>query len=143
MGSSAEQISFQDFRQKYLDKGLVSKLVVVNKSEVEVFLKQEAKDAKDPSKTPFASSSESPKTKFTIGSVEQFEDNLKEAQQNVPENDRVRVIYETRGSFLNDILGSFLLPLIFLVAMWFFIMRKMGGGAAAVAVPVVSSTSEI
>src|SRR5690606_32551266 len=109
MGSSAEQISFQDFRQEYLDKGLVSKLVVVNKSEVEVFLKQDAKDAKDPSKTPFASNSESPKTKFTIGSVEQFEDNLKEAQQNVPENDRVRVIYETRGSFLNDILGSFLL----------------------------------
>ncbi len=132
MGSSAEQMSFQDFRQKYLDKGQVSKLIVVNKSEVEVFLKENAQAKKSPdSKVPFVSNNESPAIKFTIGSVEQFEDNLKEAQANVPENDRVRVIYETRGSFLNDILGSFLLPVIFLIAMWFFIMRKMGGGAGA------------
>jgi len=132
MGSSAEQMSFQDFRQKYLDKGQVSKLIVVNKSEVEVYLKENAQAKKSPdSKVPFVSNNESPAIKFTIGSVEQFEDNLKEAQTNVPENDRVRVIYETRGSFLNDILGSFLLPVIFLIAMWFFIMRKMGGGAGA------------
>lgn len=131
MGSSAEQMSFQEFRQQYLDKGSVAKLIVVNKSEVEVYLKADAQAKKDPdSKVPFVNNnSESPAKKFTIGSVEQFEDNLKDAQAAVPENDRVRVIYETRGSFLNDILGSFLLPVIFLIAMWFFIMRKMGGGA--------------
>src|SRR5690606_25778102 len=105
MGSNAEQMSFQDFRQKYLDKGQVAKLVVVNKNEVEVFLKADAQAKKDPdSKVPFANNSESPATTFTIGSVEQFEENLKDAQANVPEYDRVRVIYETRGSFLNDIL---------------------------------------
>lgn len=131
MGGGGEQMSFQEFRQKYLDKGQVEKLIVVNKSEVEVFLKQGAQTQKNPEdKMPFASNnSSSPVAKFTIGSVEQFEDNLKEAQSELPENERVRVIYENRGSFLNDILGSFLLPVIFLIAMWFFIMRKMGGGA--------------
>jgi cell division protease FtsH len=123
-------MSFQDFRQKYLEKGQVEKLVVVNKSEVEVYLVKGAQTKKNPDgKMPFAADSDAPVAKFTIGSVEQFEDNLKDAQASVPENDRVRVVYETRGSFLNDILGSFLLPVIFLIAMWFFIMRKMGGGA--------------
>lgn len=131
MSGDGEKMSFQEFRQQYLDKGQVEKLVVVNKSEVEVYLKQVAQAQKKPDeKMPFSSADKaSPVAKFTIGSVEQFEDNLKEAQAEVPENDRVRVIYETRGSFLNDILGSFLLPVIFLIAMWFFIMRKMSGGA--------------
>lgn len=128
-GSSAEQMSFQDFRQKYLDKGIVSKLIVVNKSEVEVYLKDGAKPATDDKKTPFVANQETPAGKFRIGSVEQFEDNLKDAQVNVPEYERVRVIYEDRGSLLHDVLSSFLLPIIFLVAMWFLIMRKMGGGA--------------
>lgn len=130
ISGGGEQMSFQDFRQKYLDKGQVSKLVVVNKSEVEIYLKPDAIAKKDPnSKVPFVTNDETPIGKFRIGSVEQFENNLADAQTSLPEYDRVRVIYEDRGSFLNDILGSFLLPVIFLIAMWFFIMRKMGGGA--------------
>ncbi len=129
MGSNGREMSFLDFKREYLDKGVVEKLVVVNNSEVEVYTKQKAQQPD--SKIPFAKSSSGPATTFRIGSVETFEDNLKDAQQDLPENERVRVIYEPRGSFLNDILSSFLLPAILLLAMWFFIMRKMGGGAGS------------
>lgn len=130
MGSSGEQMSFQEFREKYLDQGKVSKLVVVNNSEVEVYLKKGAKEAKKEDKgVLFSNNEEAPVAQFRIGSVDQFNDNLKEAQADIALNDRVNVIYEERRSFFNDILSSFLLPVIFLVAMWFLIMRKMGGGA--------------
>lgn len=130
IGNNTKELSFQEFRQEYLDKGKVSKLVVVNKSEVEVFLKSDAnKDEESGSNVPFVSNDKSPAVKFRIGSVEQFEDNLKEAQADIAQNDRVRVVYDERRSLLSDLLNSFLLPIIFLVAMWFLIMRKMSGGA--------------
>ncbi len=128
MGSSTEEISFQEFRQNYLDSGKVTKLVVVNKSEVEVYTKTKEKAGK-PSDGLFGGGEQEPAVKFRIGSVEQFEDNLKEAQEGIAQNNRVKVIYDERRSLLNDLLGSFLLPVIFLVAMWFLIMRKMSGGA--------------
>lgn len=130
MNSSGEQMSFQEFRQKYLDQGKVEKLVVVNKSEVEVYVKKGAKETQNKDKgVLFSNNEEGPAAQFKIGSVEQFNDNLKEAQADIPMDQRVNVVYEERRSFLNDILSSFLLPVIFLVAMWFLIMRKMGGGA--------------
>lgn len=122
-------MSFIDFKREYLDKGIVEKLVVVNNSEVEVYTTQ--KTAQPDSKMPFTKSNSGPAVTFRIGSVETFEQNLKDAQQNLPEMQRVRVIYEPRGSFLHDLLNSFLLPAILLLAMWFFIMRKMGGGAGS------------
>src|SRR5690606_1836820 len=66
---------------------------------------------------------------FRFGSVEQFNDDLNRAQEGIADSERVRVIYESSTSFLDSIFSSFLLPLIFLVAMWFLIMRKMSGAA--------------
>ncbi|RYD58758.1 MAG: ATP-dependent metallopeptidase FtsH/Yme1/Tma family protein [Sphingobacteriales bacterium] len=125
--SNAKSISFQDFKRQYLEKGVVERLVVVNKSEVEVYAKNTPAAS---SKVPFSKSEKSPVVTFRIGSVEQFEQNLRDAQAAVPEAQQVSVIYEDRGDFLNGLLQSFLLPAILLVAMWFFIMRKMGGGAS-------------
>lgn len=123
--SPAREMSFQEFRTSYLDKGNVSKLVVVNKSEVEVY-------TKDAERRPNGSirPANEPAITFKIGSVESFEDNLKEAQQTLPEGQKVSPIYTERASVLREILNSFLFPIIILIAMWFLIMRKMGGPAA-------------
>lgn len=132
MSNSAKEMSFQDFKTNYLDKGIVEKLVVVNNSEVEVYAKQNTQVA-PVSKKPFTSSNSnnSPVITFRIGTVDQFEQNLKDAQVNTPDGQKVRVIYEPRGSLLNSILESFLFPIILMVAVWFLIMRKMGGGAGS------------
>lgn len=121
--TSTQEIGFQDFKSQYLDKGTVDEVVIVNKSEAEVYTK--ATPTAD-SKSPFAAKSKEPAVRFTIGSVEQFESNLKDAQANIPEAQRVRVKYVDRVSLFREI-SNFLLPALFLIAMWFLIMRKMGG----------------
>lgn len=133
MGSSEKTMSFLDFRREYLDKNKVKQLVVVNKQEVEVYLKESAKEKKkDDKKNPFLGSSDSgPSVIVPIGTVEQFENNLKDAQAGKPESELVPVKYEERSSPIRELLQSFLLPAILLIAMWFLIMRKMGGGAGA------------
>ncbi len=124
--SPVREMSFQDFRRQYLDKGIVSKLEVVNKNEVDVYTKNQQPSQ---SSNPVKSNDNQPAITFKIGSVESFENNLKEAQENVPPEQKISPIYVERVSILHDVLSSFLFPIIILVAMWFLIMRKMGGGA--------------
>jgi AFG3 family protein len=128
-GTSATHHSFQEFKTKYLDQGLVKRLIVVNNSEVEVYLKDNARPEQRQDKSPLFNNNQGPVYSFRIGTVDQFQRELMAAKEQNPEIGDVEVIYEPRGSFLRDILNSFLLPVILLLAMWFLIMRKMGGGA--------------
>src|SRR3982751_4140628 len=51
IGSSSPEHSFQDFKE-YLEKGLVSKLVVINNDHVDVYLKPGAAPAPPAGKLP-------------------------------------------------------------------------------------------
>jgi cell division protease FtsH len=132
MGGSATDASFQDFRINYLDKGLVEKLVVIkNQDLVDVYLKPGAQPVQQPSsKIPYLNNNneKGPAMEFEIGSVEQFNQQLMDAQKNVAPDQQVKVFYTTKGDLLKQILSSFFLPVIFLIAMWFLIFRKMGSG---------------
>lgn len=122
--------SFQEFRENDLYKGTVDHVNVINNSEVEVFLKADA-NKKPESKSPvgFGSTEKAPSYTFRIGSDQQFRDDWSDAMQKMPEGiAEPKVIYDVRGNWIRDLLNSFLLPIIFLVAMWFLLMRKMGGG---------------
>lgn len=127
--------SFEDFKTQYLNKGIVDHVVIIsNTNEADVYVKPGTPQQQPESKSPFGgSSSKGPAVTFKIGSVETFEQNLRDAQTELknanPSYTPVRVVYDTRSSILRDILQSFLLPIIILIAMWFLIMRKMGGGA--------------
>lgn len=124
--------SFQEFRDDYLYKGKVEQVKVVNGSEVEVFLHAEAKPEAD-GKGPLGinnNAAQTPAFTFKIGSDEQFRDDMSDALKAKPaEVKEPKVYYDVRSNWVRDILNSFLLPIIILVAMWFLIMRKMGGGA--------------
>jgi AFG3 family protein len=129
-GSGAKEISFRDFKTNYLDKGLVDKIYVYNKSDVEAHLKKSAADATDSNPL---SKKEAPTVSFQIGSVEQFNDDMNriwdsEQWKTIPDTQRPPIFYETRGSLMHDLLNSFLLPILVIVAMWFLLLRKMGGG---------------
>lgn len=129
--SSTSEHSFQDFRLNYLDKGKVEKLVVVNNEKVQVFLKPSATtQPQSNNKVPSLglASEKNAAFEFKIGSVEQFNKDLHEAEVNIPADQQVPVYYDTQGDILHQILSSFFLPVIFLVAMWFLIFRKMGSG---------------
>ena len=131
--SSTETKSFVEFRDDYLYKGRVDHVNVVNNSEVEVFLTKAAPaQTKPDDKGPlgFSGDEKTPAFTFKIGSDEQFRDDMADALEKLPETVKEpKVYYDVRGNWLKDILNSFLLPIIIMVALWFLIMRKMGGGA--------------
>lgn len=65
---------------------------------------------------------------FEIGDVQQFADDLREAEKTFPENERVSVEYITQRNYFSDILIS-ILPFVLLIGVWMFFMRRMGGGS--------------
>lgn len=110
------QISWKDFVQYYLNRGLVNHLEVVNKQYVKVI--------------PFngVNTSEVSFLWFNIGSVESFEHNLETAQQEMGfDSQRVPVFYssENDGTLLLNVL-----PTLLLVSLLVFAMRRgpMAGG---------------
>lgn len=125
---NSREITWQEFRNTFFDKGLVEKLVVLNGDRVKVYLHRESVASMYP---------ESPAAHqgfyyyFSIGSVEAFERRLDEAQSElgIPSSERIPVSYQTEGSWLNTVMafGPTLLFIGFLV----YFSRRSGGGAGS------------
>ena len=59
-----------------------------------------------------------------------FEDRLKDYYEDRINDEPIAVNYETQENFLGDII-SWVLPLVLMIAVWLFIMRRMSGGGGA------------
>lgn len=112
-----------------VSNGDVAKVTVVNKEKALVYLKPESiskyTDAAKNTITP-----DYPHFTFTIGSIESLEDQLYDANKKLAENgkEKVYISIVNRTDWLPTILG-WVLPLFLLLAIWLFIMRRVGGGA--------------
>ena len=105
----------------------VKKIVLINKEKAEIYIKKEklSEDKyKDLSKG--KSFGTSPQYILTIGSVDNFEKDVKESQKNI--TNPVYITYENRRNWGGDIM-SWVIPILLLVVLWFFIMRMMAKGA--------------
>ncbi|KAI4093737.1 MAG: hypothetical protein LQ344_002640 [Seirophora lacunosa] len=122
---NTKDITWQEFRTTFFDKGLVEKLTVVNRNKVRVELRREATGQMYP---------ESPAQHanffyyFTIGSVEAFERRLDEAQQDlgIPQADRIPVAYKDQVSWLTTFYQYS--PLIILLGLPYLLSRRGGSG---------------
>ncbi len=132
-GAATPELSFQDLKVN-LQEDKVSKLVVINNDHVEVYVKPGATLPAIAGKSPAASNSaktdKTPAYSFKIGSVDRFGKDLDEVQKNTPEANKVPVMYDQQGDYLHILFSTFVIPIIFIVAMWFLIFRKMGSGGA-------------
>lgn len=88
-----KEITWQEFRQKVLSKGYVSKLVVINKSVVKVYLNENGQNSPENSGHKFYY--------FTIGSIDSFEHKLQKAQEelDIQSDFRVPVEYIQEGNW--------------------------------------------
>ena len=124
--------NWQEFNQTMLQNGKVEKVVIVNKEKAYIHIKKEflsEEQFKKVSKKTFGDAPNlGPHYYFEIGSVETFNDNLKEAQINFDNDEKISPFYETRKDVFGDLLG-WILPLAFFIFIWLFIMKRMGGGA--------------
>lgn len=120
---SDKEITWQEMRRAFLDKGLVQKLVVMNGSQVRVELHPDASQA-----TPESGGQRT--YVFSIGSVESFEKKLEEAQDQlgIPQSERIPVSYEAGGSTLSNLVLAFGPTLLF-IGLIIWTQRSMSGRA--------------
>ncbi len=133
-GGETEKIDWKKFKEEMLNNHDVKKVVVVNNTRVEVYIKEEkfASERYDKyrKKGVTYGSASSPQFYFTIGSVETFDKKMEEAQKAFESKDKIYIDYEVRKDHLGDLL-SWLFPIIIIVAIWLFIFRRMGAGGGA------------
>ena len=121
---SYREITWQEFRTAFLDKGLVDKLVVVNRQKVRVKLHSNATGQIYP-----AAALSGGEYYFSIGSVEAFERKLDEAQKElgIPSHERIPVAYHDEISALGTALNF--APTILFAGLLLFMSRRASGGA--------------
>ncbi|EKG17351.1 Peptidase M41 [Macrophomina phaseolina MS6] len=125
-GENSKEITWQEFRSTFLDKGLVEKVVVVSGSRARVHLHREAVASVYP---------DSPAVNpnfhyyFTIGSVEAFERKMDEAQDQlgIPPTERIPVAYSDEVPWIATILSFG--PTLLVIGSIFFLTRRAGSGA--------------
>lgn len=114
-GSMSPTLTWEEFRTNFLDRGMVEKITIVNKTTARVTLRR------DQSLQALGGSNS---VSFTIGSVDSFERKLEDAQNelSIPQNERIPVHYASEGSLMNSLFTF--LPTILLIAGIFYISRK-------------------
>ncbi len=128
-GGATTEHTFQDFKDNLL-KGEVTKVVIINNDHADVYLKPGAAGTQPASKS-LISNDKNPAYSFEIGTVDQFNKDLQDAEKTLPETARITPDYKQQGDFLAKMLSTFLLPVLLVIAMWFLLVRKMGAGGGA------------
>uniref|UniRef100_A0A8C9VVP6 AFG3-like AAA ATPase 2 n=1 Tax=Scleropages formosus TaxID=113540 RepID=A0A8C9VVP6_SCLFO len=109
--NAAQEVTWKDFVNSYLSKGVVDRLEVINKRYVKVIF--------SPGKAPVSGQY----VWFNIGSVDTFERNLETAQVElgIEGENRLPVVYtsESDGSFLLS-----MLPTVLIIAFLLFTLRR-------------------
>ena len=125
--------NWTEFDTKMLQQRKVEKIVIINKEKAYIHIKKEFLNEElfqDVRKKAFGETPNyGPHFYFEIGSVETFNDNLKEAQKDFNDYEKISPYYETKKDVLGDII-SWILPLILFIGIWIFIMKRMSGGSA-------------
>ena len=129
---TAKETSWQTFNRTMLQDKEVEKVIIVNREVAQIFLKESALDKeehKSVSQKPFGSSTnKGPHYFFQISSPDNFENKLQEAQLNFDDSEKVEIKYVTKKDFIGDAF-SWIFPILIMVAIWIFFMRRMSGGA--------------
>ncbi len=124
--SVTTETSYSDFKVM-VQKGYASK-IVVNKETNKLWMYVTPEHIRDVFKQGVDKTGKSPSVEVEFGSVDQVEQFVNQMRQDG--TFKGEYSYENRkdNDIVNMILFNFM-PLVFLVAIWIFFMRRMGGGA--------------
>ncbi|XP_006341014.1 ATP-dependent zinc metalloprotease FTSH 10, mitochondrial [Solanum tuberosum] len=132
-----QEISFQEFKNKLLEAGLVDRIVVTNKSVAKVYVRSSAPGpdqiGDDAVQGPVAGRNDRRNTSqykyyFNIGSVESFEEKLEEAQEalRIDPHNYVPVTYVDELNWFQEVMRFG--PTVLLLAVLYFMGRRVQGG---------------
>jgi AFG3 family protein len=131
------QISFQEFKNKLLEPGLVDRIVVENKSVAKVYVRSSPRVKNQTNDdvvqspingTPAKGNGSVYKYSFNIGTVELFEEKLEEAQEalGIDPHDYVPVTYVSQVNWYQEFMRF--APTAFLLGSLWFMGRRMQSG---------------
>ncbi len=114
---------------EFLDAGQVDKVIIFNKATAEIYIKKEALKNKEHSKLPeknmLGNANTGPHYIVETGNEEFFQNKIDLAKK----EKRIQSYDYKSSNDWSEILVSFL-PLILIVGIWLFIMRRMSGGGS-------------
>lgn len=111
--------------------GDVERIVIVNEKLAEIFISTDALSNakyKDAGKSNNVLGEKAPQYYVNIGKSDYFLKMVEEVQKDSGLKNKVIPEFEERKNFLLDTI-SFLLPIVIMIAIFLFVMRRMGGGA--------------
>eukprot|EP00126_Sphaerothecum_destruens_P013449 Sdes_comp23015_c0_seq1m21355 len=119
--SPMKETTWQEFRSSYLDKGLVDKIIVSNKSIAKIYLKSSSTGSSPASNLP-----SEPDIYFVIGGIDSFERNMETAQRdlNIPPHEYIPVTYLNETNLFKELLK--LSPTLLIIAALLYFSRKLG-----------------
>ncbi len=126
--TSSEPLEWNRFRSMLLDQD-IKKIDVVNKEKANIYLTEEALASgkyDDANKSSFSSSQAN--YYRTVGDFETFMKDVEKVQleAKVPQENFIRPEPKTDPNWIPQIL-SWLLPVFLIIAIWLFVLRRMGG----------------
>ncbi|MDR1760842.1 MAG: ATP-dependent zinc metalloprotease FtsH [Bacteroidales bacterium] len=124
------ETNWSEVRSTMLANRDIDRIVVINDKKADIYIK---KDKLGKYESMFSGNflkpaETGPHFTFNIGSIETFERNLSEAQENIP--DEILPEYKEERNWLGEML-YIIGPFVLFLLLWFWIFRKMNRGAGA------------
>jgi ATP-dependent metalloprotease FtsH len=136
-GKSPIEVEWREFNEM-LQQREIEKIVIVNQTFAEIYIKNERLDDSKHSKVLNRGMSQFARTgphySYKFASVDQFLKDLDEAQLGFSKDDRVRPKGENRKDILGELM-VWLVPVFILVIIWLVIFKRMSGGAGGAGGP--------
>jgi len=132
-GSRTKEISWLEFDRKMLSQNDVEKIVVVNQTIANIYIKEDR--LSDPKYSDlqgfFLQSKSGPHYSIQLGSLERFENKLEEAQKDFPEAERIQITYTNQINWINYV--SWIIPMVLIFFVWMILLGRIGskGGAGS------------
>ncbi|HRP88506.1 MAG TPA: ATP-dependent zinc metalloprotease FtsH [Edaphocola sp.] len=128
--SQQKEMSFLDFKKDVLEDK-VSKVVIVNNSQAEIYLKKvdQPKPAENNNPYGFMQNTQKYDYAFNIGNYQVFNDNYTKVADQIKAEGRADIpIFNEERSNPWGFLIQLILPAVVLVGLWMLLFRKMGTG---------------
>ncbi len=118
--------------QEMLRDGDVDKIVIINETSAQVFIKEKKLEEKEKYKkvrsTRFSDLNPGPHFTMTLAESYKINEVIEKEQAELPREARAKLKYEQHQNWFGPLM-NILLPLVIIVIIWIIIMRRVGGGA--------------